>query len=100
MDVGLWTADAGDRFAWFRDEEFSRQTVAGINPLTIELIKEWPMKSNLDPKIYGPAESAITKEVVEKEIRGFTTVEEVVNELIKFRVTNLLLNFECSIYRR
>ncbi|XP_047317908.1 linoleate 13S-lipoxygenase 2-1, chloroplastic-like [Impatiens glandulifera] len=69
-----------DRFAWFRDEEFSRQTVAGINPLTIELIKEWPMKSKLDPKVYGPAESAITKEVIEKEIRGFTTVEEAIKQ--------------------
>lgn len=35
------------------------------------------MKSKLDPEIYGPAESAITTEIVEREIRGFNTVEEV-----------------------
>lgn len=39
--------------------------------------QEWPLTSKLDPKIYGPAESAITKEIVEKEIGGFMTVEEV-----------------------
>ncbi|OAY44750.1 linoleate 13S-lipoxygenase 2-1, chloroplastic [Manihot esculenta] len=65
-----------DKFSWFRDEEFSRQTLAGLNPYGIELVTEWPLTSKLDPKIYGPAESAITKEIVEKEIGGFMTVEE------------------------
>lgn len=36
------------------------------------------MKSKLDPSVYGPAESAITKEIVEREIKGFMTVDEVV----------------------
>lgn len=35
------------------------------------------MRSKLDPEIYGPPESAITTEIVEREIRGFFTVEEV-----------------------
>ena len=39
--------------------------------------KDWPLKSNLDPSIYGPAESALTKELVENEIKGFMTVEQV-----------------------
>ncbi|XP_047317980.1 linoleate 13S-lipoxygenase 2-1, chloroplastic-like [Impatiens glandulifera] len=69
-----------DRFAWFRDEEFSRQTLAGINPMSIELVKEWPLKSKLDPKLYGPAESAITTEIVQKEIGGIITVEEAVEK--------------------
>ncbi|PQM37356.1 linoleate 13S-lipoxygenase 2-1 chloroplastic-like [Prunus yedoensis var. nudiflora] len=43
-----------DKFAWFRDEEFSRQTLAGLNPYSIELVTEWPLKSKLDPEIYGP----------------------------------------------
>nr|QCQ29235.1 lipoxygenase [Camellia fraterna] len=65
-----------DKFSWFRDEEFSRQTLAGLNPYSIQLVKEWPLKSKLDPKIYGPPESAITKELIEREIRGFMTLEE------------------------
>ncbi|XP_057482892.1 linoleate 13S-lipoxygenase 2-1, chloroplastic-like isoform X2 [Actinidia eriantha] len=69
-----------DKFSWFRDEEFSRQTLAGINPYSIQLVKEWPLKSQLDPKVYGPPESAITKEIVETEIKGFMTVEEAVKQ--------------------
>ncbi|WCJ18984.1 Lipoxygenase 2 chloroplastic [Euphorbia peplus] len=65
-----------DQFSWFRDEEFSRQTLAGLNPFGIQLVTEWPLTSGLDPNVYGPAESAITKELLEKEIRGFMTVEE------------------------
>ncbi|XP_061998340.1 linoleate 13S-lipoxygenase 2-1, chloroplastic-like isoform X1 [Rosa rugosa] len=65
-----------DKFSWFKDEEFSRQTLAGLNPYSIELVTEWPLKSKLDPEIYGPAESLITTELVENEIRGFMTVNE------------------------
>ncbi|KAH6767720.1 lipoxygenase 2 [Perilla frutescens var. hirtella] len=69
-----------DRLAWFRDAEFARQTLAGMNPCAIKLVTEWPLKSNLDPEVYGPAESAITTEIVEQEIRGFMTVEEAVKQ--------------------
>ncbi|PRQ25565.1 putative linoleate 13S-lipoxygenase [Rosa chinensis] len=65
-----------DKFSWFKDEEFSRQTLVGLNPYSIELVTEWPLKSKLDPEIYGPAESLITTKLVEKEIRGFMTVNE------------------------
>ncbi|KAB1224785.1 Linoleate 13S-lipoxygenase 2-1, chloroplastic [Morella rubra] len=68
-----------DKFAWFRDEEFSRQTLAGLNPFSIQLVTEWPLKSKLDPEIYGSPESLITTELVEREIRGITTVEEAQN---------------------
>ncbi|KAJ7950551.1 Lipoxygenase [Quillaja saponaria] len=67
-----------DSFFWFRDKEFARQTLAGINPSSIQLVTEWPLKSKLDPKIYGPAESAITKELIEKEIKGYFTVDEAI----------------------
>ncbi|KAB1210361.1 Linoleate 13S-lipoxygenase 2-1, chloroplastic [Morella rubra] len=68
-----------DKFFWFRDEEFARQTLAGLNPYSIKLLTEWPLKSKLDPKIYGPPESAITTEMIEREIKGFTsTVEEAI----------------------
>ncbi|KAF5822886.1 putative linoleate 13S-lipoxygenase [Helianthus annuus] len=67
-----------DKFGWIRDEEFCRQTLAGLNPLSITLVKEWPLTSKLDPEVYGPPESAITKEIVERAIRGFCTLEEAI----------------------
>ncbi|KRX11686.1 Linoleate 13S-lipoxygenase 2-1, chloroplastic [Trichinella nelsoni] len=63
-----------DKFFWFRDEEFGRQTLAGLNPYSIKLVTEWPLKSELDPEIYGSPESAITTEMIEREIRGFVTI--------------------------
>ncbi|OIW08665.1 hypothetical protein TanjilG_03341 [Lupinus angustifolius] len=69
-----------DRFFWFRDEEFARQTLAGVNPFSIQLVTEWPLKSKLDPNIYGRVESAITTETIEEEIRGFMTVEEAIKQ--------------------
>ncbi|KAG9159927.1 hypothetical protein Leryth_005680 [Lithospermum erythrorhizon] len=70
----------GDKFSWFRDEEFARQALAGLHPSSIQLVTEWPMKSKLDPTVYGAPESAITKEIVEKEIRGYMTVEEAIEQ--------------------
>ncbi|CAJ1933281.1 unnamed protein product [Sphenostylis stenocarpa] len=69
-----------DRFFWLRDEEFGRQTLAGLNPCCIQLVTEWPLKSKLDPKIYGPAESAITTEIIEREIKGFLPIEEAIKQ--------------------
>ncbi|XP_050210798.1 linoleate 13S-lipoxygenase 2-1, chloroplastic-like [Mercurialis annua] len=65
-----------DKFGWLSDEEFGRQTLAGMNPLSIQLLTEWPLKSELDPKIYGPAESMITKDIIQKQIKCFSTFEE------------------------
>ncbi|GLT82239.1 hypothetical protein SLE2022_006420 [Rubroshorea leprosula] len=69
-----------DKFFWLRDEEFARQTLAGLNPYSIQLVKEWPLKSKLDPKIYGPAESAITTELIEREIKGFMSFDEAIKQ--------------------
>ncbi|XP_052198127.1 linoleate 13S-lipoxygenase 2-1, chloroplastic-like [Diospyros lotus] len=69
-----------DQFAWIRDEAFARQTLSGLNPCSIQLVAEWPLKSKLDPKVYGPVESAITTELVEREIKGYMTVEEAIKE--------------------
>lgn len=77
----------GDTFSWFRDEEFCRQMLAGLNPYTIQLVTEWPLTSKLDPQVYGPPESAITTEIVEQEIKGLMTLEQVIqNRKWKFNV--------------
>ncbi|XP_068641314.1 linoleate 13S-lipoxygenase 2-1, chloroplastic-like [Aristolochia californica] len=84
-----------DRFSWFRDEEFSRQTLAGVNPTVIQLIKELPLRSELDPEVYGPAESLITKEVIEEQIKGAMTAEEAIKQKKLFIIDyhDLLLPF-------
>lgn len=69
-----------DQFAWLTDETFARQTLAGLNPYSIQLVTEWPLKSKLDPKVYGPPECAITKELVEREIKGYMTIEEAIKQ--------------------
>ncbi|KAK1294193.1 hypothetical protein QJS10_CPA16g00198 [Acorus calamus] len=68
-----------DRFAWLRDNEFSRQALAGVNPVNIERLKEFPITSKLDPAIYGPPESAITREVLENQLNGMT-IEQAIEE--------------------
>lgn len=40
-------------------------------------VKEFPITSKLDPAVYGPPESALTKEVIEKELDGMS-IEEVI----------------------
>ncbi|KAG9147258.1 hypothetical protein Leryth_017997 [Lithospermum erythrorhizon] len=70
---------SGDRFAWLRDNEFARQALAGVNPVGIELLKEFPILSKLDPAEYGPPESAITKEVIELELSGMR-IEQALEE--------------------
>ncbi|KAJ3679030.1 hypothetical protein LUZ60_017041 [Juncus effusus] len=69
-----------DKFSWFRDEEFSRQTLAGLNPLSIQLLTELPIVSKLDPSVYGSPESLITPELIEREIKGAITAQEAVKQ--------------------
>ncbi|CAH1441948.1 unnamed protein product [Lactuca virosa] len=69
-----------DTFFWLRDDEFGREMLAGVNPCCIQLVTEWPMMSKLDPNVYGPPESAITKEIVERVIKGYMTFEEALEQ--------------------
>ncbi|KAI3856227.1 hypothetical protein MKX03_027809 [Papaver bracteatum] len=68
---------SGDRFSWLRDNEFSRQTLAGVNPVNIEALKEFPILSKLDPAVYGPPESLLTKELIEGQLGGMTIEEAI-----------------------
>ncbi|CAK7339260.1 unnamed protein product [Dovyalis caffra] len=47
-----------------------------LAPMLDKLMQEWPLRSKLDPNIYGPQESAITASIIEEEIIGFETVEK------------------------
>ncbi|OAY66681.1 putative lipoxygenase 6 [Ananas comosus] len=68
-----------DKFAWLRDDEFARQTVAGINPVNIERLKVFPPVSKLDPAVYGPPESAITEAHIAGHLNGLT-VQQAMDE--------------------
>ncbi|XP_057776930.1 lipoxygenase 6, chloroplastic [Salvia miltiorrhiza] len=83
-----------DRFSWLRDNEFARQTLAGVNPVNIELLKELPVTSKLDPAIYGPPESAITREIIARELNGLSVEEAIENKkLFIIDYHDLLLPF-------
>ncbi|XP_022153765.1 linoleate 13S-lipoxygenase 2-1, chloroplastic-like [Momordica charantia] len=68
-----------DKFFWLSDEEFARQTLAGLNPCSIQLVTEWPLVSKLDPEIYGPPESAFNTEMLNQQI-GSMTVQEAIQK--------------------
>ncbi|KAK3144660.1 hypothetical protein QOZ80_4AG0316030 [Eleusine coracana subsp. coracana] len=61
-----------DKFAWLRDDEFARQTLAGINPVNIERLQAFPPTSKLDPAVYGPPESAITEDHIIGQLDGMS----------------------------
>ncbi|KAF3452586.1 hypothetical protein FNV43_RR03019 [Rhamnella rubrinervis] len=62
---------------------------------TLRPLTEWPLKSKLDPEIYGPQESAITTEMINQEIGGIMTVDEALkqNKLFILDYHDLLLPF-------
>ncbi|XP_057841008.2 linoleate 9S-lipoxygenase isoform X2 [Cryptomeria japonica] len=61
-----------DEFAWRCDEEFARQTLAGVNPLVIQCLQSFPPSSSLDEKLYGPQKSAITAQHIEGNLEGLS----------------------------
>ncbi|XP_062143482.1 probable linoleate 9S-lipoxygenase 5 [Alnus glutinosa] len=68
-----------DRYAWRTDEEFTREMLAGVNPVIIRCLQEFPPLSKLDSKAYGDQTSTITKEHIEKYLNGVTIDEAIKN---------------------
>lgn len=64
-----------DKFAWLRDDEFARQAIAGVNPVSIERLQAFPPVSKLDPEIYGPLDSALKEEHILGNLNGMTVQE-------------------------
>ncbi|EOA29580.1 hypothetical protein CARUB_v10012957mg [Capsella rubella] len=63
------------RSAWRTDEEFAREMLAGLNPLVISRLQEFPPKSNLDSAKYGNQDSSISEEHIEAYMNGFSVQE-------------------------
>lgn len=67
----------GDKSAWRTDEEFGREMLAGVNPVSIRLLKEFPPTSKLDSKVYGNQNSTIKPYHIETKLDGLEIDEAV-----------------------
>ncbi|WJX21007.1 Linoleate 9S-lipoxygenase 5 [Trifolium repens] len=61
--------------AWRTDEEFGREMIAGVNPVIIRRLQEFPPASKLDPSVYGDHTSSIQAKHIENSLDGFTIDE-------------------------
>ncbi|XP_014501040.1 linoleate 9S-lipoxygenase-like [Vigna radiata var. radiata] len=66
-----------DKSAWMTDEEFARETIAGVNPNVIKILEEFPPRSKLDTQAYGDHTSIITKEHLEPNLGGLTVEQAI-----------------------
>ncbi|CAN6371889.1 unnamed protein product, partial [Urochloa humidicola] len=62
----------GHKFAWRSDEEFAREILAGVNPVIIKRLMEFPAKSTLDKSQFGDHNSKITEVHIQHNLEGLT----------------------------
>ncbi|KAA8545127.1 hypothetical protein F0562_019984 [Nyssa sinensis] len=68
-----------DKSAWRTDEEFAREMLAGLNPVVICRLQEFPPTSKLDPKVYGNQTSSMTEEHITSNLDGLTIDKAIKN---------------------
>ncbi|GKA12007.1 linoleate 13S-lipoxygenase 3-1, chloroplastic-like protein [Tanacetum coccineum] len=61
-----------DRFSLLHDDEFARQALAGVNPVSIEKLKVFPHVSQLEAEIYDRQESALKEEHILGYLNGMS----------------------------
>lgn len=65
--------------SYIRDDELGRQTLAGVNPVSLEKLNVFPPVSKLDPSMYGPQESDLKEEHIISHLNGMS-VQQALDE--------------------
>ncbi|KAK7280144.1 hypothetical protein RJT34_25206 [Clitoria ternatea] len=69
--------------AWRTDEEFGREMLAGVNPVIIRRLQEFPPASKLDPRDYGDQTSSIRASHIENSLDGLI-IDEAIQKMRLF----------------
>ncbi|KAK9076990.1 hypothetical protein SSX86_005325 [Deinandra increscens subsp. villosa] len=68
-----------DNSAWRTDEEFGRELLAGICPVVIRRLQEFPPTSTLDRMKFGNQNSTITEDHIKDHLDGYSVWEALKN---------------------